>query len=246
MKRLNWQIILGLVLMALSIAFYLLSYFIFRDVRDVFFYLIQDMGFLFIQLLVVTLVVDGLLRMREKRMLLQKLNMVIGTFYSEVGTRLLKSSAEFNLAPDEVARELLITQEWKEEEYAVAIRRAKSLDLKLDSRRGDLGALKAFVLEKRGFMLRLLENPNLLEHESFTDLLWAVFHLADELAHRPSLAGLPEKDYEHLSNDMKRACGFLISEWLAYMNHLRVSYPYLYSLAVRTNPFNPGASVIFK
>jgi len=30
---------------------------------------------------------------------------------------------------------------------------------------------------------------------------------------------------------------------LAYMKHLKKEYPYLFSLAVRTNPFDPGASV---
>ena len=41
--------------------------------------------------------------------------------------------------------------------------------------------LHNFLAKKREILLHLLENPNLLEHESFTDLLWAVFHLSDEL-----------------------------------------------------------------
>jgi hypothetical protein len=40
------------------------------------------------------------------------------------------------------------------------------------------------LLSKRDFLVALMENPNLLEHESFTDLLWAVFHLVEELAVR--------------------------------------------------------------
>jgi hypothetical protein len=35
----------------------------------------------------------------------------------------------------------------------------------------------------------------------------------------------------------------LIGVWLEYMKHLSRHYPYLYSLAIRTNPFNPNASV---
>ena len=35
----------------------------------------------------------------------------------------------------------------------------------------------------------------------------------------------------------------LIKEWLVYLQHLKREYPYLFSLAVRTNPFDPGASV---
>jgi hypothetical protein len=34
-------------------------------------------------------------------------------------------------------------------------------------------------------------------------------------------------------------------EWLAYMKHLKHAYPYLFSLAMRTNPFEAEASPIF-
>jgi hypothetical protein len=41
---------------------------------------------------------------------------------------------------------------------------------------------------------------------------------------------------------MERAYVLLIREWLDYMNHLQQVYPYLFSLARRTNPFDPGAA----
>jgi len=90
-------------------------------------------------------------------------------------------------------------------------------------------------------LLRLLANPNLLEHDSFTNLLWAVFHLTDELAHRKDVNTILDSDYVHLAGDVKRAYVLLISEWLDYMKHLKVNYPYLFSLAMRTNPFDPEA-----
>ena len=40
---------------------------------------------------------------------------------------------------------------------------------------------KKYLMGKRRFLLALLENPNLLEHETFTDSLRAVFHLTEEL-----------------------------------------------------------------
>ena len=92
-------------------------------------------------------------------------------------------------------------------------------------------------------MLGLLENPNLLEHDEFTDLLWAVFHLIEELEVRRSLDRLPGSDMNHLSVDIKRAYSHLIREWIMYMRHLQQDYPYLYSLAARTNPMNPDARV---
>jgi hypothetical protein len=71
-----------------------------------------------------------------------------------------------------------------------------------------------------------------------------VFHLAEELSARNQTHNLPDSDYEHLSNDIKRAYGVLVSQWLAYMRHLNRDYPYLFSLALRTNPFDKDASVV--
>jgi len=106
--------------------------------------------------------------------------------------------------------------------------------------------LKKFLVNKRNFLLALLENPNLLEHETFTDLLWAVFHLTEELEVRDNLNKLPASDIEHIKGDIIRVYGLLIAEWINYMRHLKTDYPYLFSLATRMNPFNPKASPIVK
>ena len=39
---------------------------------------------------------------------------------------------------------------------------------------------------------------------------------------------------------------FFIVQWLRYMKHLKIEYPYLFSLAIRTNPLNPDACVEIK
>ncbi len=85
--------------------------------------------------------------------------------------------------------------------------------------------LRSFLVSERMFLLRLLENPNLLEQESFTEQLWAVFHVADELQSRTDLAHLPGGDYRHLAGDAGRAYSALTSEWLKYMAHLLKRYP---------------------
>jgi len=63
----------------------------------------------------------------------------------------------------------------------------------------DLAELKEFLAKKRDFMMTLLGNPSLLEHDRFTDLLWAVTHLDEELESRTSFDNLPEADLKHLA-----------------------------------------------
>lgn len=49
--------------------------------------------------------------------------------------------------------------------------------------------------------------------------------------------------HQILSGDIKRAHALLVREWLSHMEHLQRDYPYLFSLAIRTNPFDPNAAV---
>ena len=242
MKRYRRQIVLGISLVAISVFFYLVHYAIFRNSHHIFLYLIGDLAFLPIQVLFVTLIIDELLSERERRDMLKKTNMAIGTFFSQVGTELLRLFSGFNPESDEIRKNLLVTNEWSEKEFAEVSKRIKNHDYAVNSINGNLESLRSFLIGERDFLLRLLGNPNLLEHESFTDLLWAVFHLTDELAHRKDVKNLSDADYEHLSIDIKRAYTQLISEWLSYMKHLKKDYPYLFSLAIRTNPFDLNAS----
>jgi hypothetical protein len=246
MSRWNWQILFGSALLALSLALYLIHYVLFRDAHHIFIFLVADIAFLPVEVLLVTLIIDRLLNAREKKAMLNKLNMVIGAFFSEVGMDLLKSFAGFDPNMDKICKELTITPQWNQKEFSDVAKRLQQYDSQVDIHRGDLGAVKELLVGKRNFLLVLLENPNLLEHETFTDLLWAVFHLTEELALRPDLRHLSPADYQHLAGDVKRAYGHLLSEWLSYMKHLRVHYPYLFSLAMRTNPFDLNACVEYR
>jgi hypothetical protein len=238
----KYTIILSTSLVASSAVLYTVQILFFNNPRDTFFYLFQDLAFVPISVLLVTLIVDRLLSAREKSTMLKKLNMVIGAFFSEVGTALLRSFSDFDRNSDKIREALIVSGGWSEMDFSSVSERIRSYDCVIDSKRGNLEELRSFLTGKRDFLLRLLENPNLLEHESFTELLWAVFHLIEELAHRVNLKQLHDKDYEHLAGDIKRADVLLISEWLDYMKHLKEDYPYLFSLAMRTNPFDPSAS----
>jgi hypothetical protein len=243
MKQWRWQVGLSVSLIALSVALYLVHFAVFKDAHHIFIYLLGDIAFLPIEVLLVTLILDRLLSIQEKRSLMHKLNMVIGAFFSEVGRQLLELFLGFDSDPREVSSHLAIQKGWRARDFALAKKHLAHARCAVQSSRGDLQELKRFLQCKREFLLRLLENPNLLEHESFSNLLWAVFHLTEELCVRQALVALPGKDYEHLSGDIRRAYTLLVEEWVSYMTHLAADYPYLFSLALRTNPFDPKACV---
>ena len=246
MKRFSWQIILGLSLVTLSAIVYFIHFVIFRDAHHIFIYLVGDVAFVFIEVLMVTLIIHRLLNEREKRARLEKLNMVIGVFFSEVGTQLLTYLSDFDPKLDKISKDLIVTDDWSEREFFRVSNRLKTYHYEVKIKKGDLKDLHHFLTGKRDFLLRLLENPNLLEHETFTGLLRAVFHLTEELAYRKHFKTLPASDYEHLTGDVKRIYTLLIHEWLDYMKYLKNNHPYFFSLAMRTNPFDQKASPIVK
>ena len=55
-----------------------------------------------------------------------------------------------------------------------------------------------------------------------------------------------ENDLQHIAVDFERVYSLLIFEWLAYMKHLKGDYPFLFSFAIRTNPFDLNATPEFK
>jgi len=239
-------LLLGVILIVSSAVLYLIHFVIFKDAHHIVIFLLADIAFLPIEVLLVTIIIHRLLSEREKRARLEKMNMVIGVFFSEVGIELLASISRSDPGLDGIRKELMVTGVWTESEFLRVDQRLQDYEYGVDIGRADLRELKRLLVVKVDFLLRLLENPNRLEHESFTELLWAVFHLADELTRRENLERVPDTDLTHLGNDVKRVYALIGRQWVDYMKHMEKRYPYLFHLAVRTNPFDQTASVIVR
>lgn len=246
MKNLKWKILLSASLLALSAFVYIVHYLIFRDAHHIFIFMIHDIAFVFTEVLLVTIIIHQVLAYRDKRLLLEKLNMIIGAFFSQVGKELLKTFAAFDPEAEQIRHSLVVTERWTAEQFHDVSKRLRAYRHDIDITQSNLEPLKQILIREREFLLRLLENQNLLEHDSFTGLLMAVFHLTEELESRADIHHLSEMDRKHLANDMKRVYSLLISEWLSYMKYLKERFPYLFSFAMRTNPFDPDASTEVK
>jgi hypothetical protein len=238
-------IVVGVILVAVAAILYAGNILVFHRNEDTFYYMWIDIAFLPLEVLVVGVIVERLISRREKSAIAQKLNMVIGAFFSELGTPLLARLLPIMGGAGEIREHMHLKASWKKEDFAEAFQYARNVKCDIDLGQVDLYELRDYLLEKRDFMLRLLENPNLIEHDRFTDLLWAVMHVIDELEARPALTGLPSSDESHLELDARRAYNALLSEWVLYVEHLKTNYPYLFSLVVRTHPFQeePSATV---
>ena len=237
----RWQIILGLMLIALSAFFYFGHYLLFNDPHHIFIYLVGDIAFVPIEVLLVTMILHKLLEDREKKAKLKKLNIVIETFFSEMGMHILKTFSEADGDLDVMKKHLTVKNSWTSSDFKKAEKNLKDHKFTVDIRKIDLNNMHDYLVGKREFVLRLLQNPVMLEHESFTDVLRAISHLTEELLSREDLGNITDTDYDHLAGDVQRAYDSLVNQWIDFMEYLKTDYPYLFSLAIRTNPFDENA-----
>lgn len=235
MKNLKNNLLLALIIAISSIGIYLIQILIFSRAQDTFFYILQDLAFIPIQVIIVTLVFNKLLNSRENQQKIKKINVIITTFFIEAGSEMIEQMSAFDANFNSFRQ--TITMKDLSGSITLLKKRVREYDWAVDAGSADLSKLKRFLIDKKLFLLTMLENNNLMEHDSFTDMLWAIFHITDELQCRENLEDLPETDVDHLSIDILRAYKLLILEWLDYIGYLNNDYPYLFSLAVRKNPF---------
>ncbi len=185
-----------------------------------------------------------MLNRREQQSITNKINMLIGVFFSEAGTKLIHLFSDNDPDMETIRDELQIRASFKAHDFDMIQRHLANYPFDVTVTQLDLAGLCSFLQEKRPLLIGLLVNPTLLEHTHFTDLLRAVFHLTEELGYRADFGNLPASDREHLAGDIKRAYKKLVEQWVMYMKYLKVHYPYLFSLAVRMSPYDRSASPV--
>jgi hypothetical protein len=231
-------------LLAASAVFYTVDFVAYPVLRgSMGFYTLLDIAFIPLNVLIVGLFINRLIALRERQELLHKMNMVVGAFFAQTGSDLIARLAVFDAHVEEDREHMLFSAQWSPRDFEHHRHEVcgDHHEMRLDA--GDLVALRDELTAQRPFVLGLLQNGNLLEHASFTDMLWAVSHLSEELSARGDLTAVPLADRAHLELDMARAYGRLLGEWLLYVRHLQANYPYLFAFAVRSNPFDPDARI---
>lgn len=242
-KRQFWEISFASILIITSLLLYYAHYLVFNDPHHIWIYCIGDLAFLPIEVLLVTLVIDNLLERRDKKQKLEKMNMVIGTYFSSLGTYILTLLSDRDPKLNDIRRHLVVQGDWGDADFARVKNYFSGYHPTVSMDGSDLVLLRDVLQRKEEFMIRLLENPVILEHESFTSLLQASFHLTEELTRRKELLSCCGTDHTHILGDIERVYHNLIMEWIKYMQYLKNNFPYLFSFAMRTNPFDEEASI---
>ena len=250
-KRLSWKVKFSIVMVLLIIIIYGSNYLVLGDGEHIISYVWTHLGFIPVDILLVAFLLDEIIEKKEKEAMLEKLDMLMSTFFSEVGNDLISQLSAANKYKTSTEN-LKSIKNWNEEDFDNKLAELKdaSLDFQADisaeEREEFLENLRTLLASKREFIINLINNPNLLEKEEFTELTNAILHLDEELEHRKDLALVTDTDFGHLNGDMKRVYDKLVYEWVNYLKYLYKNYPYMIALVIRANPFDADTDVYVK
>lgn len=244
----KWKIKFSLLMVVLIIIIYGSNYLVLGDGEHIISYVWTHLGFIPVDILVVAFLLEGIIERKEKEAMLEKLDMLMSTFFSELGNDLITQLSTANRHKASTAS-LKSIKNWDDEDYEDKLEELKNSPIKFtaniapENREKFLEDLRELLVNKREFILNLINNPNLLEKEEFTSLINAILHLDEELEHRKDLALVNDIDFGHLNGDMNRVYNILVHEWVYYLKYLNKHHPYMIALMIRTNPFDEDASV---
>ena len=228
MKNITHYLFVSLILIILSFIMFLIHYLMFGQLENTIYYSLMSLCFIPINILAVTLVFEKLIERRTKLERLSKLNMLVGLFFSEIGFTLLKLIT----AGDEKVHFLNLDFN----DLKSCKNTLKTYDHDIYFELINYSELKELVIGGRDILANLIGNGNILEHETFADLLMSIMHLRDEILfieHKE----LSQDDSIHLKGDIIRVYKALTFQWVNYLSHLKQFYPYQYNSAIKYNPF---------
>lgn len=241
--RLNSNVLLVIVLSIVSISTYIAQYLLFHKPNDQSFNILQDLAFLPVQVIVVTIIFNKLLGMLEKRTKDKNMNVLISAFFSDVGNSILYAMTDNRISEDQFAQMLDRAHFKDNRSFKAMTQQIREHKYRIDVTPEKLEALKYLLLQNRPVFLDMLDNSHLAEHDTFTDMLWALFHVADELAHQ-DMREPNRADLAHLRRDIQRAYPLLLLEWVQNLKYLHDEYPYMFDAAIRFSPITNSTRLL--
>ncbi|MBQ2612676.1 MAG: hypothetical protein IJG19_02185 [Methanobrevibacter sp.] len=247
----RWKIKFSIIMVIAIIIIYGSNILVLKDPEHVISYIWTHLGFIPVDILIVAFVLDEIISKKEKEAMMEKLDMIMSTFFSEVGNDLISQLSSVNKHKADTSY-LESIKSWDDKDYENKLKEIKNInipfraDVTSEDREEYLTNIRNLLINKREFIVGLLNNPNLLEKEEFSKLLTAILHLDEELEHRPDLSKVTDVDFNHLNGDMERIYNILIHEWIYYLRYLNKHYPYMIALIIRTNPFDANADAYVK
>ncbi|MGL4991966.1 MAG: hypothetical protein ACRC57_12535 [Sarcina sp.] len=227
-----------LPIVAITICFYAIYYLVLHNKDDIITSIMDNLISVPFNVLVTGILFDYILNRKTRKIEEEKIDMVIGIFYTEVGNDLLKMMVKADECIEMVRDDLLVTYDWNEENYENAIKTLDEMDYCVDIDKIDVNEMKLFLDKSTPLIIDLLSGNVLKNKIDFTEIVVSVFHLRCECNERMSGSELEQYEKEHLIDDIEVAYKLLAKKWYQYMYILQNEHPQLFVKALINSPFD--------
>ena len=239
MKRLGphtrmWleKVAIATLLLALSALLYSLAFWFLGDWQEIKHHFLLKLAFLPIHALVLTIIIEEILALREKMGQRKKLNLFLGTFFRQMGTSFYVAMVQLVENREALEQVIIVDPAWRGADFRRARQQLGSLRLDMRSDPECLRKVWAVLLEKEDAILTMTRNPNLWDYEHLYRCLLALFHIIEEAHLRGEVDHLSPAALRHLSGEVGRSLALLLRLWLEYMEFLKSEHPLLFGFRV--------------
>jgi len=224
-----WLIFFGVLLLTTSATVYLFHYMIFRDAHHIFLYLIGDIGFVPLEVILITMVFHKFLLRKEKHVKFEKLNAVVGVFFTRVGNDLIQFLSQYDLQYEETKKFIDVHNDWTTSDFDKKIKEFRTYKANIDTDQIPLSVLQRIIKKEESLILQVFGNTDMLDSYSLAYLFHTMFHLIDNLDHSTKNG---RTSLHKLDINVEKLYTFLIYRWLHYTKHISEFYPHHYPTLV--------------
>ena len=124
-KRLSWKVKFSILMIILIIIIYGSNYLVLGDAEHIISYIWTHLGFIPVDILLVAFILDEIIEKKEKEAMLEKLDMLMSTFFSEVGNELISQLSSVNKYKTNTEN-LKSIKNWEDADYENKLNELKS------------------------------------------------------------------------------------------------------------------------
>lgn len=221
----------------IAIALYAIHYIIFGELKATISGLILSLAYVPIGIVFNILILDKIFRKSNEIRLERRMNIVIGSFFHEIGNELMAVIVNGDENIDSLNYLCYASVEWGHKEFKKLSEIVESYECKINIDNIDLNELRSIIENKEDFLLDLIINSNLDEYEGFSKMLMRILHVRDEFDALFVDGYLDPKDKYHMTTDICNAYKALLVFRVNYIENLKNYYPLMFNRLMENSPF---------
>lgn len=237
-EKLKLNLIIFIILLIVSASGYMLHYILFGNVYDTISVILLTLGYVPIGILYEMAIVNKILQSKEQSKITRKKNVILSSFFYQVGTEMLIFFIESDEKIIELEKYYSINLDWEVENFQILRSVFEEYSCSINIDKIDFKVLSESLISNGKFLLELISNSAFEEQKDVNEMIMSLLHLRDELSCRWKEVALEEYLKEHIVDDMSKCYKLLLLNWVDYMEDMKGFYPSLYVRTLINSPFN--------